>query len=37
MKYDMISVLIADDEKIVREGLRNIIDWEALGFSICDE
>lgn len=37
MKYDMVNVLIADDEKIVREGLRYIIDWKSLGFCICDE
>lgn len=37
MNYDMINVLIADDEKTVREGLRYIIDWSSLGFTICDE
>ena len=30
-----MNVLIADDEKIVLEGLKYIIDWNALGFSIC--
>ena len=30
-----MNVLIADDEKIVLEGLKHIIDWNALGFSIC--
>ena len=30
-----MNVLIADDERIVLEGLKHIIDWEALGFSIC--
>lgn len=30
-----MNVLIADDEKIVLEGLKCIIDWNALGFSIC--
>lgn len=30
-----MNVLIADDEKIVLEGLKHIIDWEELGFSIC--
>ena len=30
-----MNVLIADDERIVLEGLRHIIDWETLGFSIC--
>lgn len=30
-----MKVIIADDESIVLEGLKCIIDWEALGFSIC--
>ena len=30
-----MNVLIADDEKIVLEGLKHIIDWDELGFSIC--
>ncbi|MFV0529611.1 MAG: response regulator [Lachnospiraceae bacterium] len=30
-----MNVLIADDEKIVLEGLKYIIDWHSLGFSIC--
>ena len=29
-----MNVLIADDEKIVLEGLKYINDWNALGFSI---
>lgn len=33
----METVLIADDEKNIREGLKCIIDWESLGFSICGE
>lgn len=33
----LISVLIVDDEAYIREGLRHIVDWEKLGFSICDE
>lgn len=32
-----MKVLIIDDEPIVREGLKNIIDWNALGFTICGE
>ena len=32
-----MKVLIADDEPAVREGLKYIIDWETLGFSICGE
>lgn len=31
-----MNVLIADDEKIVLEGLKYIIDWHQLGFTICD-
>ncbi|EGT3616543.1 response regulator [Clostridium perfringens] len=30
----MLKVIIADDEKIVRIAMQNIIDWEAHGFSI---
>lgn len=33
----METVLIADDEQMIREGLKYIIDWEALGFTICGE
>lgn len=33
----LIRVLIADDESIVREGLKYIVDWAVLGFSICGE
>lgn len=33
----LIRVLIADDEAIVREGLKYIVDWTSLGFSICGE
>lgn len=31
-----MNVLIADDERIVLNGLKYIIDWNHLGFSICD-
>ncbi|WP_099469708.1 response regulator transcription factor [Konateibacter massiliensis] len=31
-----MNVLIADDERIVLNGLKYIIDWGSLGFSICD-
>ena len=31
-----MNVLIADDERIVLDGLKCIIDWNNLGFSICD-
>ncbi len=30
-----MNVFIADDEQLVLEGLKQIIDWEAIGFSIC--
>lgn len=30
-----MNVFIADDEQLVLEGLKQIIDWESLGFSIC--
>lgn len=29
----MYSLLIADDEPIIRKGVKKIIDWESLGFS----
>lgn len=31
----MYKVLIADDEPFVREGLKELIDWDALGFTLC--
>lgn len=37
MEHNLISVLIVDDEKIVREGLKLFIDWTELGFCICGE
>lgn len=33
----MMKVFIADDESIILEGLKHIIDWPELGFSICGE
>lgn len=30
-----MNVLIADDEQLVLEGIKQIIDWSACGFSIC--
>lgn len=33
----MYKVLIADDEALIRDGLKCIMDWEAIGFSICGE
>ena len=31
----MYKVLIVDDERIIREGIGNSIDWENYGFSLC--
>ena len=33
----MYTVFIADDELIIRQGLKCIIDWEAFGFKIAGE
>ena len=33
----MYSILVADDEAIIREGIKVLFDYEALGFSICAE
>ncbi|MBU3112209.1 response regulator [Clostridium lacusfryxellense] len=33
----MLKVLLIDDEPIVREGLKTIINWEENGFFICGE
>jgi two-component system response regulator YesN len=33
----MYTVLISDDEVSIREGLKCIMDWESLGFTICGE
>ena len=32
----MYKVLIVDDEPMIREGLRTIVDWESEGFEIVD-
>lgn len=32
----MLKVLIVDDESIIREGLKTIINWEEYGFEVCD-
>jgi two-component system, response regulator YesN len=37
MEYTLLDVLIVDDEAIVREGLKYVIDWYALGFCICGD
>ena len=31
------QVLIADDEPIIREGIRDAVDWEALGMEVVAE
>lgn len=33
----MYRILIADDEAIIREGIKCLFDYEALGFTICAE
>lgn len=33
----METLFIADDEKNIREGLKCILNWEALGFTLCGE
>ncbi len=33
----MMKLLIADDEESIRTGLKYIVDWEELGFTICTE
>lgn len=32
-----MKIFIADDEAIIREGLKYIVNWEELGFTICGE
>lgn len=33
----MDTFYIADDEKIIRDGLKCIVDWESLGYELCGE
>lgn len=33
----MYRFLIADDEAIIRQGIRQLLDYEALGFTVCGE
>lgn len=33
----MYKVIIIDDEEIVRNGLKDLIDWNATGFEVCAE
>lgn len=37
MKEIMETVFIADDEANIRDGLKCIVDWEELGFTVCGE
>ena len=37
MSERLIKVLIVDDESIVRNGLKKIINWEKIGCTICGE
>lgn len=32
-----MKFIIADDEPIVREGLKTLINWSEMGFTLCDE
>ena len=31
----MLKLLIVDDEKIIRDGLKNVIDWNSYGIEVC--
>jgi len=33
----MMKLLIADDEESIRNGLKVVVDWESLGFTVCTE
>lgn len=33
----MYKVLIVDDEALIRDGLKCIMDWEEMGFDVCGE
>ena len=37
MEHTMINVLLVDDEAIVREGIKLLLDWNNLVFCICGE
>ena len=32
----MIKVLIVDDEMLLLQGLKRLVDWQALGFTLCE-
>jgi len=33
----MYKILIVDDEKIIRMGLKTTVDWESMGFEVVAE
>jgi two-component system, response regulator YesN len=33
-KENLYSITIVDDEQVIRNGLKSVVDWEALGFTI---
>ena len=33
----MYKVMLVDDERVIRQGLRKLMDWTSLGFEIIDE
>lgn len=33
----MYRILVADDEALIRQGIQCLLDYEALGFTICGE
>ena len=37
MDKQLLNVLFADDEQLIRQGLRYTINWEEAGFFICGE
>lgn len=38
MEHDgLFRILLVDDEPYTREGLKNLIDWQAHGFAVCGE
>lgn len=32
----MYRIVIADDEKIIRMGLKNVVNWNELGFEVAE-
>ena len=33
----MLKVFLAEDEFVVREGIKNNVDWKAHGYEFCGE